>query len=199
MRVLAMVAAALAAWGALPAADTARLRSRHSAAAGRLHDSRTRSSRRRFRRPGQRSIELPLAVELMAVCVSAGLPPQDAMATVGRAVPDDLGAAFAAAARSLIVGVPMEHAWSPAFARWPELRRVAETMGHTARGGTELVPALVSIAADQRRAVLVARTRAARRVGVLAAVPLGFCFLPAFVLVSVVPLVAGLLQELPAF
>jgi hypothetical protein len=36
----------------------------------------------------------------------------------------------------------------------------------------------------------------ARRVGVLAAVPLGLCLLPAFLLIGIVPVVAGLLTAL---
>jgi len=51
---------------------------------------------------------------------------------------------------------------------------------------------LGTIAAAGRRARQVAAQAAARRAGVLAVGPLGLCFLPAFVLVGVVPLVAGL-------
>lgn len=38
---------------------------------------------------------------------------------------------------------------------------------------------------------------AAHRVGVLAAAPLGLCFLPAFVCLGVAPVVLGLLPTLP--
>ena len=37
---------------------------------------------------------------------------------------------------------------------------------------------------------------AARRVGVRAAVPLGLCLLPAFLLIGIVPVVAGLVADL---
>ena len=37
---------------------------------------------------------------------------------------------------------------------------------------------------------------AARRVGVRAALPLGLCLLPAFLLIGIVPVVAGLMEAL---
>ncbi|MGE5763678.1 MAG: type II secretion system F family protein [Mycobacterium leprae] len=66
------------------------------------------------------------------------------------------------------------------------LARVADT-------GAPLAAALGEAAREQReRATLTAEERA-RSAGVYAVAPLGLCFLPAFVLVGAVPVVAGLL------
>ncbi|MCU1621436.1 MAG: hypothetical protein JWL79_281, partial [Frankiales bacterium] len=48
------------------------------------------------------------------------------------------------------------------------------------------------VAADARRRQAVDAHRRAARAGVLAVLPLGACFLPAFVLLGVVPAVIGL-------
>ena len=55
------------------------------------------------------------------------------------------------------------------------VERLADDLGHQARADVE----------DRARAV-----------GVKAAVPLGLCLLPAFVLIGIVPLVAGLAELL---
>ena len=52
------------------------------------------------------------------------------------------------------------------------------------------------LAADLARRARADVEDRARAVGVKAALPLGLCLLPAFVLVGIVPLVAGLLESL---
>jgi hypothetical protein len=52
--------------------------------------------------------------------------------------------------------------------------------------------AVSRLAAEVRAERRSAAEQAARRVGVLAVAPLGLCFLPAFLLLGVVPVVVGL-------
>jgi pilus assembly protein TadC len=52
--------------------------------------------------------------------------------------------------------------------------------------------AVQGVAADARRRQQAEAHRRAARAGVLAVLPLGACFLPAFVLLGVVPAVVGL-------
>jgi len=59
--------------------------------------------------------------------------------------------------------------------------------------GASPAPMLDALAVDQRERQRLAGEAAARRAGVAMVAPLGLCFLPAFVLLGVVPLVAGLL------
>ena len=63
-------------------------------------------------------------------------------------------------------------------------------------GGTPVADAIARLAvrsAEQARAEVEDR---ARRVGVRAAVPLGLCLLPSFVVLGIVPLAAALLADL---
>ena len=64
-----------------------------------------------------------------------------------------------------------------------------------ARSATGAAPAalLRAVADDADAAARAAAEAAARRAAVTAVLPLGLCFLPAFVLLGIVPLVAGLL------
>ena len=58
--------------------------------------------------------------------------------------------------------------------------------------------AVVRLAEQAREGARVRGQQAAERAGVLAVGPLGLCFLPAFVLLGVVPVVAGLVGPLLA-
>ena len=78
----------------------------------------------------------------------------------------------------------------------PALAPLGRTLARSARTGEPVTEALERLGHE-----LAARSRAevedeARRVGVRAAVPLGLCLLPAFLLVGVVPVVAGLVGAL---
>jgi hypothetical protein len=65
-------------------------------------------------------------------------------------------------------------------------------LSRAAEGGAPVAAAVSRLAADARADARARGEQAARRVGVLAVAPLGLCFLPAFVLLGVVPVIAGL-------
>ncbi|MCW2599061.1 MAG: type secretion system protein, partial [Frankiales bacterium] len=67
-----------------------------------------------------------------------------------------------------------------------------------AEGGAPVAVGVLRVAEDARREATGRAERAARRAGVLAVGPLGLCFLPAFLLLGVVPAVLGLVAPLLA-
>ncbi|PSL05416.1 hypothetical protein CLV30_104286 [Haloactinopolyspora alba] len=67
---------------------------------------------------------------------------------------------------------------------------MARALVSTMSRGTSPVAALRRTAAEAREAARWAGEAKARSLGARAAAPLGLCFLPAFVLVGVVPMVA---------
>jgi Flp pilus assembly protein TadB len=139
--------------------------------------------------------DAPLAFELLAACLAAGAPPRAALTGVAAAINGPLGQLLRTVADAAALGCPPEQAWAPLLE--PQvpapLRQAAAGFVRAHRSGAALAPALATIAAETRQARRVAAQAAARRAGVLAVGPLGVCFLPAFVLVGVVPLVAGLI------
>ena len=62
--------------------------------------------------------------------------------------------------------------------------------------GSPLHSALGTLSEQLRRAVTQETTRKVRAVGVKAVLPLGFCFLPAFVLLTVIPIAVGLFSQI---
>ena len=61
--------------------------------------------------------------------------------------------------------------------------------------GAPIAETVTAVADDQRRAARWAAEAAARRAGVLAVGPLALCFLPAFVLTGVVPVIVAVASD----
>lgn len=136
--------------------------------------------------------DLPLACDLLAVCLAAGTPVGGALAAVGAATGGPLGAALATVARRLQLGATPRTAWSGAPEDAAGLARVVVRAGES---GSSVVPALHGLAADLRGAQRTATAAAVQRAGVRVLAPLGLCFLPAFLCLGVVPLVLGIAAD----
>ena len=134
--------------------------------------------------------ELPMVSDLLATCLECGVTPARAVHTVAVALGrpwSDLLLPPLAAAR---LGADPRRCWQ-ALAADPTTAPLADALARAADDGVALVPLLRALAADRRRERRSAARRRAQRVGVLALGPLGACFLPAFVLVGVVPVVVS--------
>jgi pilus assembly protein TadC len=98
-------------------------------------------------------------------------------------------------AAALEAGAPAALAWSP-LADDACLGGVVVICCRAAASGSPVAAELLRVASRLRLRRRAAVERAAARAGVYLVLPLGACFLPAFVLVTVVPVVAGLLPQL---
>jgi pilus assembly protein TadC len=129
--------------------------------------------------------------DLFAACLRTGMAPAAAAATVAGQAPAALAERLRKSAEMLALGAPPSIAWSSADedAEWRVFARAVRRSiqsGMTAADSVEEVAAEIRAAEDDRAAA------AAERAGVLIAGPLGVCFLPAFVCLGIVPIVAGL-------
>ncbi len=130
-----------------------------------------------------------LLLDLVAVALAAGAPVPTALSAVGAAWPGAAGEAMTRAARALTLGAPWDVAWAGAPGA---VRSLAAALRAAWLVGASPVPALRA-AADRTRSRRRALTRAAAgRLGVQLVVPLALCYLPAFVLVGLVPVVVSL-------
>ncbi|SFC60772.1 type II secretion system F family protein [Streptomyces aidingensis] len=138
---------------------------------------------------------LPLAAELLAACMAAGAGPAAAAAVVGGALDGPLARELRRAAGELRLGGDPAVVWGR-LGRLPGAAALARRLELAGRGGVPAVAALAATAAEQRgRRVRAARIRA-QRAGVWLTGPLGLCFLPAFLLIGVAPVVIGLARTL---
>jgi hypothetical protein len=141
--------------------------------------------------------QLPLAADLLAACVAAGAGPGEAARAVGESLGGPVGERLARAAAELRLGGEPAQAWG-----WlGEIPGAAGLARCLARSGASGAPAAGPVAriADGLRAERARRAEAgANRAAVLVVVPLSLCFLPAFLVVGVVPVVIGLAEGLLA-
>lgn len=143
----------------------------------------------------RREAELPHAVLLLALALSAGLPVPEALRQVAAALPGPATRALQTAASRLAVGASPDAAWA-GLVHDPGTARLVRTLARAERTGAavaDVVARLATELAAERRAGLEERARA---VGVRAALPLGVCLLPAFVLLGVAPVVLATLSAL---
>lgn len=147
------------------------------------------AAERRLR--AQRSSQLPITLDLLAICLRAGSPLVVALDVVSSALPGPLAADLASIAGLQRLGASVDAAWSR-HADDPVLGPVVRSVRRSARSGSALASTFDRLAAEQRAAALAAGEVRARRAGVLATAPLGLCFLPAFICLSVVPFVLSL-------
>ncbi|MFY0408797.1 type II secretion system F family protein [Solicola sp. PLA-1-18] len=142
------------------------------------------------RRREQVTRDLPLAVDLVVAALAAGRPPSLALRAAGEAVGGPLADDLARACARIDLGADHLEVWHE-LGRDPALGPLGRAFARAARTGASVVDVLDHLADDLRRRRRGAAQEVARSVGVRTAAPLGLCFLPAFVLVAIVPAVAA--------
>ncbi|MER5645151.1 type II secretion system F family protein [Streptosporangium sp. NPDC002524] len=138
--------------------------------------------------------DLPLAADLMVACLRAGQPITGALDVTVEAIGGPLGERLAWVSGRLRLGAAPESAWQ-ALDSERSLAPLARAMSRAALSGAPVADVLIRLSDDSRRAARAASSAAAQRVGVQVVAPLGLCFLPAFVFLGIIPVVAGLAGE----
>jgi Flp pilus assembly protein TadB len=149
---------------------------------------RVRSGRRR---DDQLARELPAAVDLLAVAVSAGATPFGAVEVAARWAPPAAGASFATVLATCRLGASFETALANAARRDPRLAPLTAILATGVRLGAAVNDSLARLAAESRRDLRRRAEAHARTVPVRLLFPLVFLVLPAFGLLTVVPAVAA--------
>lgn len=138
--------------------------------------------------------DLPWAVDLIAAALRAGAPVDGAVLAVAAALDGPIATRLQRIGRSLRLGSTPAEAWQH-LADLPPARRLVAAAERSAASGSALAGALRRCADDLRADAAVRRQAGVQRSGVLIVLPLGLCFLPAFVLAGLVPVVLAVLGE----
>lgn len=133
------------------------------------------------------------SLDVLAVCLSAGMAVSTAAAAVAPSAPPWLAQVLFRAADLLALGAEPSVAWSSPpdlpVGSVDALLRLARRSGSS---GAALADGVAELAVQCRNDAAHVAAAAAERAGVFIAGPLGLCFLPAFVCLGIVPVVAGL-------
>lgn len=134
--------------------------------------------------------ELPWVVDLLGSALSTGLGPVEALSRVVAVCPSEVRGGLEVPLARLRLGVDPVSVWAE-LAGHEALGPLGVALRRATESGAPVVEALGRLAEDLRASRRAAVEVRVRRIEVRAAVPLGVCLLPAFVLLAVVPLVAG--------
>lgn len=137
---------------------------------------------------------LPLVLELVSAALAAGSTTETAVGLAADAAPAGVADVLREVVAGLRLGAPADEAWRPALAL-DGFDRLARAAVRSAASGAALRAACSELARRERRLRHLEAQAAVKRAGVWAVLPLAVCYLPAFVLLGVVPVVVGLLQS----
>ena len=140
--------------------------------------------------PTRPNASLALTLDLVSIALRAGQP-LDAALGLAAEPATDTGLVLLRVAGLLRLGADAAQAWQVAD-HDPVLVRVAATARRSATSGTRLAAGFERLAIDLREEIRADAQARAHRVGVLAAAPLGLCFLPAFVCLGIIPIIVGI-------
>ncbi len=132
--------------------------------------------------------------ELLAVCLEAGLPVASAVTAAAGPLTGPTGALLRRVAGLLELGADAQDAWS-VTADVPALAAFARAAGRSASTGAALAQVARAEGGRIRARLLDAAQARAQRAAVLITGPLGLCFLPAFLVLGIAPVVIGLASE----
>ncbi|WP_255567673.1 type II secretion system F family protein [Corynebacterium sp. TAE3-ERU16] len=163
---------------------------------GRIHPKPGYRPKQPRDRPTEVSpLDIAADIELFAACTTAGL----AIGTTIAAVADAAGPAtvddWRRARALLAVGAPLPDVWR-GLAQRRGLDELARTARHSGHSGAAMAAGCERIAARLREDADDRAVGAAERAGVLVALPLTLCFLPAFMLLGLAPMVLSLGSQL---
>jgi tight adherence protein C len=166
-------------------------------AAGGWRFPELRLQRRARQREAEIRAALPDVLDLLAACALAGMGIDRALRTVAPDVHGALGDALRHALRGLDAGMTRSAAYRVLTERAPvpEVRSLVRALERAERYGTSIAVTLVAQAREIRSKRRAAVEEAARAAPIKMLFPLVVCFLPAFILLTVAPVVLTALQS----
>jgi pilus assembly protein TadC len=147
------------------------------------------------RREQQMVAALPGVCDLLAVCLEAGLPLRAAVASLAELIDGPAKPVLVKLAARVRLGVEESQAWAEQ-ADVPGWHQLADEVSRGVASGLALTTMLRSLGESARLAAQADAQQRARGVGVRSVLPLMLCFLPAFILLGIVPIIASVIAGL---
>ncbi|MBX7448386.1 type II secretion system F family protein [Mycolicibacterium sp. 3033] len=151
------------------------------------------SSRVRPPPPPDGPLAVAATLDAFAACLRAGMAVSTAAAAVAEGAPQRLAVVLRRGADLLALGADASRAWAdPTDAVDDHVRAYLRMARRSAASGAALAHGVEDLATTLRAEAADAAGARAERAAVLIAGPLGLCYLPAFICLGIVPVIAGL-------
>jgi tight adherence protein C len=150
------------------------------------------------RRQARIAVQVPDLADLLLVTSQSGLTAPVAFRRSAEALQGPLAEELATALRQIDLGIPWRAALDQVVTRIedPSFRRLVSALARTQRLGASVAPALRTVADDLRSERRTVAEERARRAPVKMLFPLVFLILPAFILLTVGPVVLATIRSL---
>lgn len=140
--------------------------------------------------------QLPLAAGLLSSCLAAGAPLVVALTATAEALAEPARSVLRRGAQTVALGGgPAELATALAQPGEPGWQSLAAAVVRSSRTGAPLAGLLHEAAEQAQRSWAADASVKARSAAVRTVLPLALCYLPAFLLLGIAPLIAGLLGD----
>ena len=142
---------------------------------------------------GSDALAVASTFDVFAACLTSGMAVSTAAAAAAPSAPRPLAQVLDRAADLLALGADPVAAWSnPTVQLDSHGEALLRLARRSAASGAALAQGVADLADQSRHDAASAADARAQRASVLIAGPLGLCYLPAFVCLGIVPIVAGL-------
>jgi Flp pilus assembly protein TadB len=138
--------------------------------------------------------QVPIVCDLLSATLASGASLRSALAAVASAVGAPASESLLRVDAALRMGASQQTAWITAKVD-PEFSRIAAAFQRSASSGAPIADVFIGIGVDERRRKRLAVEVAARSAGVRSVAPLAACYLPAFILLGIVPVVASMATD----
>ncbi len=139
--------------------------------------------------------QAPVVADLLSASVAAGASVPDALDVVIAVIDEPMRGKLQSVRASGQLGAPATAAWADLLDD-DALAPIAGAIIRSARTGASISSVLDAAAVDLRHTHRAQVEVAARSAGIRSVAPLALCFLPAYLLVGVVPVIAGFAESL---
>jgi type II secretory pathway component PulF len=143
-------------------------------------------------RPASTS-EVLQALQVIQLGISSGMTIGDAVSYAQTHSPPPAAQDLEQALNQFRMGLPLTRSLDEMAMRNPNWRSTTDTLITALNSGTQISDHLVDVEFVLQSAIDTEKLKRIKSVAVKSVLPLGLCFLPAFILLAVVPIVASLL------
>lgn len=142
------------------------------------------------------ALTVAASLDVLAACLRSGMAVSTAAAQVAESAPASIAVLLQRAADLLALGADPATAWgSPVEPVGEHIQAFMRMARRSSCSGVALAQGIEGHAAQLRGEAADGASARAQRASVLIAGPLGLCYLPAFLCLGVVPVIAGLAGE----
>jgi Flp pilus assembly protein TadB len=139
--------------------------------------------------------EILRTLEIIQLGVSAGMTISGALEYAQKNSPLAAAQELEQGLKQFRIGYPLARGLDEISKENPHWRLISDTLTTSLNAGSPIVDQLADVAFILQNSIDTEKLKRIKSVAVKSVLPLGLCFLPAFILLAVVPIVAGLIRS----